>query len=64
MDRGCKGGDRNRWGISAPCKLTYLLEGGTPSGAICGVVGMDCEVVSNVIVIVVYVAGGTVTREV
>jgi hypothetical protein len=49
MGVGC-----NHWGIIAPCGPTYLLEGGTQSGAIGVVVGLYCEVVSNVIIAVVW----------
>ncbi len=56
---GLAGGQRswtveNRLGISAPCGLMYLLEVRTQSGAIGLFVNLHCDVVRNVIVIIVW----------
>ncbi len=37
-----------------PCGQMYLLEGGTQSGAIGVVISLYCEIISNVIVVVVW----------
>ncbi len=53
MDGCCTGVGQNHWGITAPCRLMYLVERGTQLGAIGVVVGLYCDVVCNAIVVIV-----------
>ncbi len=54
MDGWCMGFGQNRWGITVSCGLRGLLEEGTQCGIIGAVVGLYCEVIYNVIVIIVW----------
>jgi hypothetical protein len=49
--------DGDAWGVVTinvfvPCRLLYLLERRTQSGAIGAVIGLYCEVISNIIMVV------------
>jgi hypothetical protein len=54
MDRGCMGVGQNCRDIIVPFGLTKLLKGGTQSGTIGVVIGLYYEVISNVIIFVIW----------